>query len=166
MRDNTYDREGGYSQIFIFLGLFIFFIVLFQVGATVKHLAIQRSTIQERMDSTLKDAIIATVDSPLYQAGNIDSSRVEETIAKVFAEELKISRGNVVIRTYRVFTDEDIGSPAPEGIQGTIPGRSVYVDLLVTWTPPAILGIEQTGTYPVRTLIALPKYHAPGSQWN
>lgn len=164
---NKDDRERGSAGLFfIFLGFLVFSIVLTQIGGTIKHLSIQRSSIQGQMESTLKDAITATVDSPLYQAGDADPALIEETITRVFAEKLKISSGNVDIRTFQVFTDSDAGSPAPEGIRGTIPGRSVYVDLLVTWTPPAILGIQQTGTYPVRSLVALPKYHAPGGQWN
>lgn len=163
----SHDKErGDVNILLIVFGCLIFVLVMFSVSLVLKSLTTQKTSIQTRAESTLKDAIIEAVNSPLTQAGEIDASLMQFTIIQVFEQKMKIPKGTVTPNTFIIYTEGDAGTPAPVDIGGTIPGRSVYMDVMVTWTTPKIFGNEYTGSYHVKKLVALPIYFAPGKQWN
>ena len=160
------DNERGGVSISLLQFSFLIFILAFTLASiSLRILATQRSGVQAHMESLLKDSIKAAINVPLPQAIDTDQATLQSTVVQLYAEKLKISSGSVIINKFTVFTDNDAGSQAV-GIKGVIPGRSVYVDLLVTWTPPSVMGVHYTGTYPVRSLVALPTFFSPGQTWN
>lgn len=167
MKKKDKDKErGGINLPTLSFFFIIFILALFSVSAVLKALTTQKAAIQARAESTLKDAIIESINSPLTQAGDIDPSLMQFTILQVFEQKMNLKNGSIIPNTFIVYSEADAGRPAPVEIGGTIPGRSVYMDLIVTWTTPKILGHEYTGTYHVRQLVALPIYFAPSKQWN
>lgn len=161
------DNERGSVPInLLMFSLLVFVLAITLATISMKILATQRSSVQAHMESLLKDSMTAAINSPLPQAIDMDPNTLKGTVIQLYAEKLKIPSGNVVVNKFTVFTDEDAGNQAPVGIKGAIPGRSVYVDLLVTWTTPSVMGSQHTGTYPVRSLVALPTFFAPGQTWN
>ncbi|MCB8818610.1 hypothetical protein [Desulfosporosinus shakirovi] len=118
------------------------------------------------MESLLKDSITAAINFPLPQAIDMEQDALQAKVIQLYTEKLQIATGSVVVNKFMLFTDDDAGDQAPDGIKGVIPGRSVYVDLRVTWTTPSVMGAQYTGIYPVRSLVALPTFFAPGQTWN
>jgi len=160
------NERGGISINLLQFSLLIFVLALTLSAISLKILATQRSSIQAHMESLLKDSIKAAINAPLPQGIDTDQASLQGTVVQLYAEKLKISSGSVVVNKFTAFTDDDAGTQAPVGVKGVIPGRSVYVDLLVTWTTPSIIGGRYTGTYPVRSLVSLPTFFAPGQTWN
>lgn len=158
--------RGGISLIILQWALLIFALTFTLATAYLKIVATQRSSIQGNMDSLLKDSIKAAINAPLPQGVDMEPSVLQNAVLQLYAQKLQIPSGNIAVQDFEVYTDADAGLPAPVGIQGTIPGRSVYANLRVTTTTPPITGIRYTGQYTVRALVALPDYFAPGRQWN
>lgn len=167
MRKEHPDKEkGSIGYIILIIVMLVFTLTVTFASGIMKQLGTQRSTLQGKMETALKDAVLESVSSPLFQGGVPDPNVIQNSITQVFAQKLQIPAGNVAIQNFTIYSDADNGSPAPAGIQGTIPGKSIYVELQVTWTTPSVMGISHTGTYPVKTLIALPTFYAPGQTWN
>lgn len=166
----SFDSERGSSIGFVMLlvALLVFTLTITYLSVIGRTLGIQRSTVQNTIDADTKDAVVEALSStaPMFQAGNTDTTLVQDTITQLIAQKLQIPQGNVVVKDLRIYSDTDIGTQAPTGIIGTIPGRSAYIDLQVTWTTPSVWGKQYTGTYPVKTLISLPRYFASGPAWN
>jgi hypothetical protein len=161
------ERERG-NVDFPVLTMFLLVLILIFGFAwiSLKLMAVQRANLEGWMQSLLKDSIQTAVNVPLPQGIQIDQTELESSVLQLFAQKLKVSTGNITVQTFTVYSNADANSPAPPGISGAIPGRSVYVSLQVTWTMPPLMGISYTGTYPVCALVALPSYFAPGQQWN
>jgi len=161
------DHERGMVALPV-LQVFLLVMVLATsfIWVSLKLMAVQRANVEVWMQSLLKDSIQTAVNIPLPQSLEMDNSSLETTVIQLYAQKLQVPTGNFTVETFTVYTDADAGSPAPPGVNGTIPGRSVYVNLQVTWTMPPVMGISYTGTYPVCDLVALPTYFAPGQQWN
>lgn len=161
------DKERGSADIALIMMAVMMFIFVVTSGTLVlRVLGTQNNSIKASLEDALKDAVTAAISSPLVQAGDLDPVIMQTTITQIFAQKMNINNGNVTMETFQVYTDSDKGAPAPVEIGGTIPGRSVYVSLIVTWTTPSIIGQHYTGTYHVRKLVALPIYFAPGKEWN
>lgn len=162
MKDN---ERGAVPINLLMFCLLIFVLAITLATVSMKILATQRSSVQAHMESLLKDSIKAAINSPLPQAIDMEQDSLQANVIQLYAEKLQISNGSVVVNKFTIFTEDDAGDQAPVGIKGVIPGRSVYVDLLVTWTTPSVMGSQHTGTYPVRSLVALPTFFAPGQTW-
>lgn len=161
------DRErGSVSQSVLQVFLLALVLATGFVWISFKLMAVQRANVEAWMQSLLKDSIQTAVSIPIPQGLDLDNSSLESTVLQLYAQKLQVPPGNLAVQAFTVYSDEDTGSPAPPGVKGTIPGRSVYVSLQVTWTMPEIMGASHTGTYPVCDLVALPTYFAPGQQWN
>lgn len=161
------DPERGTVALPV-LQVFLLVVVLATgvIWVSLKLMAVQRANVEAWMQSLLKDSIQTAVSVSIPQGLAMDNSSLETTVIQLYAQKLQVPPGNLAVDTFNVYTDDDAGSPAPPGISGTIPGRSVYVNMKVTWTMPPVMGIRYTGTYPVCDLVALPTYFAPGQQWN
>ncbi|AFM40460.1 hypothetical protein Desaci_1443 [Desulfosporosinus acidiphilus SJ4] len=161
------DHElGSVSQPVLVVALLAVILVTGFIWIALKLMAVQRANVETWMQSLLKDSIQTAVAVSIPQGVTMDNSALETTVIQLYAQKLKVTTGSLAVQTFTVYGDNDAGLPAPPGVTGTIPGRSVYVSLQVTWTMPPVMGISYTGTYPVCDLVALPTYFAPSQQWN
>lgn len=162
---NDHER-GSVSQPVLVVALLAVILVTGFIWISLKLMVVERANVETWMQSLLKDSIQAAVAVPIPQGVTMDDSTLQATVLQLYAQKLQVSTRNFTVQTFTVYGDDDAGLPAPPGIKGTIPGKSVYVSLEVTWTMPTFMGIRYTGTYPVCDLVALPTYFAPSQQWN
>jgi hypothetical protein len=168
IRNRTSNNERGFTVIIL---AFFFTIICLAITVAITMIvsaAMERNIVQAKLQTAMKNAVIQSVNGPLLISGQgtISQDSLQSSINQQLQKVMSNLEPSVTITSQPiVYTESDKGNPAPSGLNGTIPGPSVYLEVKLTWLMPAILGYRFQGTIPDKALISFPIYNSANQSW-
>lgn len=148
----------------VFMGL-----MLVMMLVTTGWVFAARQHVVYSLQQTLQQAVQASIAAPDLAQGQavLNPQTAETTFNQEFPGIVKWPANAYQITAFTVYTQSQAGQPLPVGLNGTIPGASIYVaanfelQVVPFWDP----GGKLTVTIPVQMVVAPNRFNRPGHTW-